>query len=544
MLNDLYAELANKLIQTSAYTLDPVGYAKEVLNVELWEGSQDSPGQADVASAYLNAIDLQLKRHKGDPSVKDSDIKNWIRVESGHGVGKTALAAVLALHFFTHFDPAIIQCYAPRFEQVNDHLFKDIRVFRNRDPNAPGEALERKPEVKHKANHSIKGKATKGGQTESAQGAHEQYMLFILDEAEGIDDYIFDAVASMASGGIVTIVLMLANPRTRASRFYRMREHPNSVSFTISCLHHPNVLQNRNIIPGAVRRDYVETMILEHCSIVPSHEPDLNTFEVPWRTGTIYAPNAEFMFRVLGLPPSDSSSDTFCPPGRYKSIFTRKLEAPGDLKSASIGVDAARYGDDNGTIYVRHGDRVWLETEIGKSDGYIYYTTIVDIVHDLVEKGVQYIDIRIDGGGGYGSTAIDNLNRESWVDDEGEPLGGYLDIDGMREPLPIVSVREVLNNSLPYDLSAFSDTVTELYYHAGQACYVIEAVGKFPDSLEDDLCFRHYGYKTRKGRHVKALVPKEQFRKKYNRSPDHGDGFSLCVAPSYLFESDVEIGFA
>jgi hypothetical protein len=542
MNEDLFKLVADKLNRQSEHTLDPVGYAQDVLNIELWAGGQGGTGQAEIAQAYANAIDLQLRRHGGE-AIGDSDIKNWIRVESGHGVGKTALAAVLATHFFDHFDPAIILCYAPRYEQVNDHLFKDIRTFRTRNPLIVGEALERKPEVKHKPNHYIKGKATKGANTEAAQGAHEQYMMFILDEAEGIDDYVFDAVASMASGGIVTIVLMLANPRTRSSRFYRLRDHPNVVNFTVSCFDHPNVVANSNVIPGAVRRDYVESMAQEYCAEVGEHDPDRYTFELPWKPGVIYAPGNEFMFRVLGVPPSDATDDTFCPVGRYKSIFSRKLvdEELGDMQVATIGVDAARYGDDNGTIYVRRGNSVKLVTEIKQQDGFAYYMAIKKLVEDLATDNVTRVDIRVDGGGGYGSTAIDNLSRETWENDDGEPLCGF---DENGEALPIVTVREVLFNAIPYDPTMFADEATELYYHAAQACYVIQADGKLPDSLLDDVCFRTYRYVTKAGRHVRRITSKEQFRKEFRRSPDHGDGFALCVAPLYLFEVDVQIGFA
>lgn len=541
-MQDLYKLLADKLSNQAEHTLDPVTYAKEILDITLWEGGDYGTGQAEVAQAYATAIDLQLRKENGE-NIDPKDIKNWIRVESGHGVGKTALAAALVTHFFDHFDPAIILAYAPRYEQVNDQLFKDIRIFRSRNPSALGTALERKPEVKHKPNHSIKGKATKGSQTEAVQGSHERHMMIVLDEAEGIDDYVFDAVASMVSGGTVVIVLMLANPRTRSSRFYRLRDHQNGVSFTISCLSHPNVRENKNIIPGAVRRDYVLSMAQEHCTIVANHDPDKYTLEFPWEPGVIYSPGAEFMFRVLGIPPADSSEDTFCPIARYTSFTKRKLKDDelGDRTVATIGVDAARYGDDNGTIYLRRGDTVELATEINKQDGFAYYVAIRDLIVALVKDGVTRIDVRVDGGGGYGSTAIDNLSREQWENEEGEPLGGYND-EG--EPLPIVSIREVLFNSVPYDITAFADTATELYFHAGQACYIVEAKGTLPSSLQDDLCFRSYTYVTKKGRHVKRLTPKEMFRKKFNRSPDHGDGFALCVAPLYLFETDVEIGFA
>src|SRR5205085_3597284 len=139
--------------------------------------------------------------------------------------------------------------------------------------------------------------------TERVQGQHERYLLFVIDEAEGVADYVFDAIRSMTSGGI-SIVLMLANPRTRSSRFHRAAEGRTVVNFRMSCIYHPNVLAGREIVPGAVMREYVETMIddgkEQHAEVVDAHDNDRDTFELPWRPGVIYAPDPEFMFRVLG----------------------------------------------------------------------------------------------------------------------------------------------------------------------------------------------------------------------------------------------------
>jgi hypothetical protein len=112
-----------------------------------------------------------------------------------------------------------------------------------------------------------------------AQGQHGKYLMFVLDEAEGIDDYVWNAVDSMTSGGI-SIVLMLANPRTRSSQFHKAAGQANVKSFRISCLQHPNVVSGQEIVPGAVKRAYVDGMIDKHCEAVGADEPDNHTFTV------------------------------------------------------------------------------------------------------------------------------------------------------------------------------------------------------------------------------------------------------------------------
>lgn len=453
-------------------------------------------------------------------------IQNWLLVDAGHNVGKTKEAAGLVSHFFDCFSPSIVYCFAPNDDQINDLLFKEIRTDRN-GKDLPGEVLL-EPRIKYRGNHFVKGKATnnsKGTGTERAQGQHGKYLMFVLDEAEGIPGFIWDAVESMASGGIV-IVLVLRNPRTTTCQAHKLRRRENAQAFRISCLEHPNVLEDREIIPGSVRRQYVTNM-LEGCEAVGEHADDDFTFELPWQPGTIYRPSTEFLWRVLGIASSKGTDDTFCSPGRYEAAQHREPYDQDDPEEARIGVDAARYGNDKGTIYVRHAGRVWKDKEIAKQDGYAYYLAVKATCLKLKAKEVKRVRVRVDAGGGYHSTCVDNLRR---------------DVD-LKE---WVEVYEVHNNGLPRDEEKFADLVTEMYYHAGEALKVLR-LDTASTSLEVDLCERQFDYviktsgkKTRLD--LKQLVSKEKFKDKYGRSPDDGDGFVLAVAPDRLFKRGVFVG--
>lgn len=71
--------------------------------------------------------------------------------------------------------------------------------------------------------------------------------------------------------------------------------------FTMSSLEHPNVVEGKEIIPNAVRRDYLLEMLEEYAEVVPVHNPDHHTFEVPWEPGVIYRPMQEFLWRVMDI---------------------------------------------------------------------------------------------------------------------------------------------------------------------------------------------------------------------------------------------------
>jgi len=362
----------------SGYKYDPYTYIVERLGWTPWSGTAEHPGQVQIIEAYRLAL-LQLhekdKWEKGHVATADlqhwqpgQTVQNRLRIEAGHTTGKTKILSGLFSHFFDcvaeeETDGCIEYTFAPTYEQINDLLWKEIRTDRRRNIDLPGTVLE-KPELKYKPNHFAKGKATNNANnagTERAQGQHEKYLMFILDEAEGVADFVWDAVDSMASGGIA-IVIMTANPRTRTSKFHRQRGQSDVVNFRMSCHHHPNVLHGREVVPGAVRRDYVLTMVEKHCRVVPEHNPDWFTFELPWEPGVIYRPNNEYLFRVMGIAPKETSDDTFIPSGRYESAVARKVNpVEHDLTTAYMGIDAARRGSDFGTLYIRHAGRIWRQ---------------------------------------------------------------------------------------------------------------------------------------------------------------------------------------
>lgn len=506
--------------------LDPATYIRDNLGWDPWAGDGDHPGQVDIIEAYTLALRQQLERREFEAGrVAEQDliyyrpgepIKNWLRCEAGHTVGKTKLSSGLVNHFFDAFAPSIIYSFAPSWEQIHDLLWKEIKADR-RDKGLPGRILDL--ELKVSDNHFAKGRATdnSGGKgTERAQGQHGEYLMFVLDEAEGIPDFVFDAVDSMASGGIV-IVLLLANPRTRTSRFHRLRTASNVVNFRLSCLYHPNVLLGREVVPGAVRREYVLSMVEKHCEVVNAHQDDDHTFELPWQPGTIYRPNAEFLFRVLGVAPKNLADNTLISLGRYEGACQREALQE-DHRRARMGVDVARWGSDSGTGYARHRGAIWRFAKWSQLSTTQYVGDIKEQARWLREQGVESLHIRIDGGGGFGGGVIDRL---------------IADVDFCTW-FPDLQIFEVHNNGTPVDGTAYADLVTEMYAEAGETLKRIR-VDRPPPELEEDLTARFYKWANKQGVEVKRLEQKEDFKKRAGRSPDDGDGFVLCAAPDYLF---------
>ena len=535
------------------YRYDFDGYCREVMEVELWSM------QAEIGAAYIKALRQQHEKmafEKGELPLDDLDhwrpgevIRNWIAVDAGHTVGKTFLLAKLVSHFFDCFTPSIVYCFAPSGEQIDDLLFKEIRTDRQ-GRDLPGRVLDGKPRINYKGNHFVRGKATDNANNTGAErthGQHGKYLMFVIDEAEGVPDYVWKAIRSMTSGGI-SIVISARNPRTTICQAHKIRSQSNTRKFRISCLDHPNVIQGKEVVPDSVMRQYVMTMAEGQCDTVNRHDPDKYTFEIPWQPGIIYQPHPEFLWRVMGIATSQLAGNTFCPPGRYESAMTRPPHPSDDPKVARLGLDVARYGDDQGTLYVRHAGRAWREEQFSRKNTNTYARRIKDLCCRLVSKGVEDIQVRIDAGGGFGGGVADKLEEDGEIQqglDLTNRLAPLTDDDkdhpfyGLRE----FSVIEVHNGATPYDPHSFYNLGTEMYYHGGEALKAIQ-LDSPPAALEIDLCERPYEYRKLKGVDVKILEDKEKFRKRFSRSPDDGDGFVLAVAPDHLFRSnEVQLGW-
>jgi hypothetical protein len=514
---------------------DPEAYVRKRLHYTPWAGAHGATGQAEILAYYALVLRQLHERRDYEQGLKSEaeleywtpgrEIQNWISVDAGHNLGKTTVGAFIVNHFFDHF-PAIGYCFAPSFEQINDLLFKEIRVQR-RGKGLPGEVLEGEPRIKDSEDHFVKGKATNNSHetgTERAQGQHNDYLIFVIDEAEAVPKFVYDAVRSMASGGIA-VVVVLRNPRTTTCEAHKIRKQSFVKSFRISCLDHPNVRENRDVIPGSVRRDYVENM-LAACEVVTEHSEEDHTFTVPWRPGVIYRPSLECMWRVLGRASSKGTDNTFCSPDRYEAATEREPYDGDDPEEARIGVDCARYGNDLGTEYVRWAGHVWKDKEFAQQDGYVYYVGIKETCRALKEKGVKRIKVRMDAGGGYHSTACDNLRRDA----------------DLQEWFEVFEVIEVHNNGAAHDPDKYADLVTEMYFYGAEALKALRLDSPSPN-LEQDLCERKFKYviKTVEGKtrlDLKQLVPKEKFKEDFHRSPDDGDGFVLAVAPDRLFTEE------
>ena len=164
-----------------------------------------------------------------------------VTVKSGHGTGKTTTLAWLILWFVGFFHDCKIPCTAPAAHQLFDNLWPEIKkwhgnihsdwlrnsiVWQNGSVYVPGK------DGKKDTQFAVARTARKEN-PDALQGMHATNMLYIVDEASGVPQEIFQAAEGALSTPNARIV-MTGNP-TRLTGYFYDSHHKDREHWT--CLH-------------------------------------------------------------------------------------------------------------------------------------------------------------------------------------------------------------------------------------------------------------------------------------------------------------------
>ena len=287
---------------------DPVGFVVHELKAEPWEKQKE----------ILEAV-------RDNPRVA---------VRSCNGSGKTYIAAHAVLWWLKCFPDSLVITTAPTEHQVRDVLWREIRrVYHGNEHLIGGKLLRTSIELGDK--HYAQGLST--NTPERFQGFHEGNILFVVDEASGVREGIFEAIeGSMTSDH--ARMLLLGNPTALSGYFYEAFHRRRSLWRTIhiSALETPNVKVGKVTKPTLVTPKWVEDA------------------KVNWGEDS-----PMYQIRVLGEFPSESE-DTLISLKTIENAVEGKdpVTDVQDGEHVELGVDVARFGSDRTVICVRQGDRV------------------------------------------------------------------------------------------------------------------------------------------------------------------------------------------
>lgn len=181
-----------------------------------------------------------------------------VAVTSGNATGKTHVAAAVVLHFlYTNINSKAVTTAATG-AQVEQVLWPEIRAMHANARRPLGGLVQMTRILPDPIGHPMWAAAGQApGDPTAFQGRHAARVLVVLDEATGIDGPIFEAAFAMAVGPEDRL-LALGNPTDAGSRFFEECEIPGKWKvLEVSGENHPNFLQRRQVIPGAISYEQI-----------------------------------------------------------------------------------------------------------------------------------------------------------------------------------------------------------------------------------------------------------------------------------------------
>jgi phage terminase large subunit len=522
-----------------SYRKNPAAFAREILGSDWW--------------AMQERVARSLVTHRR------------VAVKSANGVGKTYLAADLALWFLYSHQPAVVLTTAPTWRQVRHVLWQEIRRrHRQAHVRLPGKMLTARLDAGD--GWFALGLATT--EADKFQGFHAENLLIIFEEASGIPDTLWDAAEGIAVAGNNKI-LAIGNPLATTGRFYRVFQRANAWhKLTITALDHPNLSGKGSPIPGAVTHQSVQERINEWCEPIlnttpaeylketPSEPPFVRQDDRPqahqrgqfiasltpaapdaansqetfaWQ-GRTYRPNNLFRARVLGQFPS-ADDETLIPLRWIESAFKPDEQSlkPGDPEPAArchlhssrithhasraphkaspirLAADIARFGDDDTVIGWRIGqDLQNMETMHG-----------LDLMQVAGRIRLLAYELHPE------SIAVDVIGLGAGV------------VDRLRE-MEIEGVQPINVGRAAHDPERFANRRAELYWGLRERFRLGEiALPRLPDSdrLVEELASIKYRITSRGQIQIES---KDQMKKRGTGSPDHADMLAM------LFDSSLD----
>ena len=163
-----------------------------------------------------------------------------VSIRSGHGTGKSAFLAWCPPWFMSCYFPCKIPCTAPTAHQLTDVLWAELakwhRQLKERFP-VIGHQFDWKSDhftlVTHPQESFAVARTSRPENPEALQGFHSENLLFLIDEASGVPEQVFQ----VAEGALSTdgaFVVMAANP-TREDGYFHDSHHKRRDAW--ACLH-------------------------------------------------------------------------------------------------------------------------------------------------------------------------------------------------------------------------------------------------------------------------------------------------------------------
>ncbi len=454
LLRDAYVKRQELLLAKNPYAIyhdDPVGFFEKVLGLKVWSKQK----------VVLEAI-------------RDND---KVAVKAGRKVSKSNTIAGVAL-WWTVARKGRVLMTSSSAAQIKSIIWYELSTL------APKVGLKVPLEPSTGIRDELEKLIIEGrsaDKRENMQGYSGADVLYIADETSGIKGEMLEALeGNLAGGGKIAY---FSNPTQTSGRFYEVFHPPvreEWTCITISSRESPNIT-GECTIPGLATQAWIDSTEREYGKDSPYVECHIDG-KFPSQGGGA----------VIPLSVVEAAK------ARYETT-----NATDDLR---IGIDVARYGDDESVIQSVAGLKPLEPLTLRSMDGIEVAGEAIGLMHKYREAGfTNKFTVQVDVIG-YGSSCFDSLNHS----EQKETLN--------YEVIPI-NVAELASNP------KYARLRDQIWFSL--ADWLAEGGALHNDmKLEAELLAPTYDFDVQ-GRY--KVATKDDMKEIIKRSPDRADALGLAV---------------
>lgn len=202
---------------------------------------------------------------------------------------------------------------------------------------------------------------------EAWSGFHAVNTMFVVTEASGVSDNVFDAIEGNLQGN--SRILIVFNPNKSVGYAAKSQKSNRWSRYQLNSLTAPNVKEKKVIIPGQVDYDWVVGKIADWTQPIRKDEFDITQDDFEFE-GKYYRPEDLFRKKVLGKFPK-ISDDVLIPQAWIDLAHDRWKEGQAvkfdHTMPTILGVDVAGMGRD-ATVYVERTGN-WVQPIMSHNSG-------------------------------------------------------------------------------------------------------------------------------------------------------------------------------
>jgi hypothetical protein len=146
-----------------------------------------------------------------------------ISIRSGHGIGKSATLSWLILWYLFCFKDSQIPCTAPTSVQMHDVLWKEVAKWLDKMPDPVKKKFETTSEYVRITDSPdtwfARAATARKEAPEALAGMHADNLMYVVDEASGVPDEIFNTAEGSLTGTDI-IFIMISNATRNYGYFY------------------------------------------------------------------------------------------------------------------------------------------------------------------------------------------------------------------------------------------------------------------------------------------------------------------------------------